>query len=701
MKLLALAAFLPVSAMAQNCAPAGALLPAGTVASALDGNSCRFSDGTSYVSYSLVLPVRGQIRIDVTSGAAGMVVRLLDAHGSPLASGQTITRNVERGSYGVTVGSSVAGQAGDFSLRTAFMAEPGAMCRDFPPIGLNQTAAGVLGGAGCLAPDGTPYDAYTLRTFGYGTLSVTVATTDFTPAVTLRGDDGFAIAGGGSPLSLPVQGDSTFVIVVGADKGGAYQVTTSFSPDDDETCRSQMSFTGPGTHSATITTQSCSQTVNDRGDVSYFDYYDLDVAQAGSVTLTATSAAFDPVIRVLDASGAPLASDTLGGGKGQSVVRLEMLPGAYTVLLAGAQSSGGPYVVQYDFRPGPPDACPVLPLSPGASVGGTLSAASCRTGLGFSDVYSLTLPAAGSLDIGMSSGDFDTVLALRDANDNLLAFNDNRALGLTDSDLTADLPAGSYSVVAAAAAGSGAYNLAANFTAHDLEPCGPPQPVPPNTGYIQLLGAGPCRDAGGQPVDYYEFTLPADGTVAAVMTATLVDGFLTLTDPAGTFLRGDDNSYGSGDPLVVQFLPAGAYRLAASGAQSGSAGLYRVDVIFQPGSRPPGCSPAAALAPGSVANGTISIAGCQYPDGTFADLYSFTVTGNSGIDIELDSTSFDAYLVLLDAKGNVIDQDDDSGGDTDARIVRALDPGTYYVVAKPAADYASLGDYTLTWNTAE
>ena len=62
------------------------------------------------------------------------------------------------------------------------------------------------------------------------------------------------------------------------------------------------------------------------------------------------------------------------------------------------------------------------------------------------------------------------------------------------------------------------------------------------------------------------------------------------------------------------------------------------------------------------------------------------------MDVRLTSSAFDAYLLLLDAKGNLVDQDDDSGGGTNARINRLLAPGSYYVVAKPAADYTAGGE---------
>ena len=41
------------------------------------------------------------------------------------------------------------------------------------------------------------------------------------------------------------------------------------------------------------------------------------------------------------------------------------------------------------------------------------------------------------------------------------------------------------------------------------------------------------------------------------------------------------------------------------------------------------------------------------------------------------------------------DADDDSGGNTNARIIRHLAAGTYYMVAKPFGDYTSHGAYTL------
>jgi hypothetical protein len=330
----------------------------------------------------------------------------------------------------------------------------------------------------------------------------------------------------------------------------------------------------------------------------------------------------------------------------------------------------------------------------GGDVTGALSAAGCRTSLGLSDLYTLTLASAGTVDLEISSGMFDAILAIRDSQDNLIV-RDDEVGGLSVAHITADLPAGVYTVAGAATAGAGNFDFTTRFTAHDIPACTFAQSLDLNGGFIQRLGPRSCTGANGQPVDYYTFTLAADALVLAVMTSSEVDGYLTLYDGNGNVVRNDDNSYGSNDPLIVQYLPAGTYKLAARGASSTVGGLYEVDLRTVTGPRPPFCTPKAMVTAGATASGVITYTGCQYTDSTFADLYQMNLTADAALDLRLNSSQFDAYLVLLDSKGALVDQDDDSGGGTNARITRNVPAGTYYIVAKPFGDYTSHGAYTL------
>src|SRR5262249_47350903 len=153
-------------------------------------------------------------------------------------------------------------------------------------------------------------------------------------------------------------------------------------------------------------------------------------------------------------------------------------------------------------------------------------------------------------------------LAVRDTKENLVVdVGDVQALAFTA--LSADLPAGDYVVTVESTFGSGSYQLRSGLLGHALSDCGPAQPLDINGGFIQKLGVNPCRGGNGQPLDLYEFVLPSDSVVAAIMTSSQVDGFLSLTRPDGSVIRSDHNSYGPNDPLIVQYLPAGTYSLAA------------------------------------------------------------------------------------------------------------------------------------------
>jgi hypothetical protein len=120
-----------------------------------------------------------------------------------------------------------------------------------------------------------------------------------------------------------------------------------------------------------------------------------------------------------------------------------------------------------------------------------------------------------------------------------------------------------------------------------------------------------------------------------------------------------------------------------------------VTLISTIGPRPPFCNALAIVPLGNSVTGTLGTTSCQWVDGTFADMYPVSLASDTSVDIRLNSAAFDAYLLLLDSKGNLLAQDDDSGGGTNSRIVQDLPAGTYFIVAKPFANYYSVGAYTL------
>src|SRR5689334_15675704 len=98
------------SASAQVCPP-GRIAPVGVISGSLDDASCLLSDSTAYFAYRLDLPVRGAIRLTLST-AENFALILRDAAGAKIDSGSSIRRPLEAGSYTLLVNARVPGQVG-------------------------------------------------------------------------------------------------------------------------------------------------------------------------------------------------------------------------------------------------------------------------------------------------------------------------------------------------------------------------------------------------------------------------------------------------------------------------------------------------------------------------------------------------------------------------------------------------------------
>ncbi|MFP4221421.1 MAG: trypsin-like peptidase domain-containing protein [Phormidium sp.] len=116
------------------------------------------------------------------------------------------------------------------------------------------------------------------------------------------------------------------------------------------------------------------------------------------------------------------------------------------------------------------------------------------------------------------------------------------------------------------------------------------------------------------------------------------------------------------------------------------------------GSRLPGSqAPRPVELNGSPIRGTLGPDSNVLPgDNSYFNAYSFEGQAGQTVSLDLTSNDFDAYLILLDANGNSVAQDDDSASGTNARIVTQLpETGTYILLANSFRGGES-GDYELT-----
>lgn len=269
----------------------------------------------------------------------------------------------------------------------------------------------------------------------------------------------------------------------------------------------------------------------------------------------------------------------------------------------------------------------------------------------------LRIERDGVYRIRMSSDDFDTVLSLD---------GDGVALRSDDADgsnsmLTARLAAGSYTLLASGFQDSVDGEYALSVAAHTL-PEG-----------IELAADGelvPGRDITalyqGQPVTY---RLRVDGRklLELDMRSSEIDPSLMLGGN-GVNIE-DDDSGETLDARISTVLQPGEYSIRASAYDAG-AGVFTLSATL---SDVPADAGGGELQVGQVRNARL-LPGAS-------DRYTFRIgrAGSYRIDMASDD-EVDSHLRLF-RDGELLTEDDDSGGQLDARIEEQLQPGEYTLEA--------------------
>jgi hypothetical protein len=148
--------------------------------------------------------------------------------------------------------------------------------------------------------------------------------------------------------------------------------------------------------------------------------------------------------------------------------------------------------------------------------------------------------------------------------------------------------------------------------------------------------------------------------------------------------------------------PASAKRTQKPVPQGKKASLAQVGQARKSGNLAAGdpCNTAVPITIGQNITQSLSAGDCTLQDGSFVDFYSFSGTAGQPVALSQTSNNFDTYLYLLDDAGNIIDENDDSGSDTNSRI--PIDGGVLilpytgeYIIAANSYE-PSAGIYTVS-----
>ncbi len=309
------------------------------------------------------------------------------------------------------------------------------------------------------------------------------------------------------------------------------------------------------------------------------------------------------------------------------------------------------------------------------------------------DRYILTVDEAATIEIRMSSDDFDTYLSLAHMNSSqVIAENDDWG-GTTNSRILTHLDPGQYEVWASSFGGhaQGRYELTTRSTASQIS-----EAFVFGELYLGMLGEPrsdiPGSHRTGQPLS---FSLEEASVIQAELRSDSFDAFLVLTTADGHFITEDDDSAGSLDARIIHNLPAGDYQLWASSFSDRESGEYELDtqLLAEP--------EVLSIELGESLQGHLSReSGVSHTRQTYAQHYTFELSQATDVVIDLSSNDFDTYLLLKSSTGALLESNDDiASGNTDSRIRTRLEAGSYQIVAT-AFTFSATGQYELSLREA-
>jgi hypothetical protein len=159
----------------------------------------------------------------------------------------------------------------------------------------------------------------------------------------------------------------------------------------------------------------------------------------------------------------------------------------------------------------------------------------------------------------------------------------------------------------------------------------------------------------------YTVTTTAGQQVRIDVMSSEFDAFVMLRDPRGGVL-GSSNDGGDGnDARLTYVLPEdGSYRVVVTSNRPGGVGNYRVRLTSLGGVR--------VITLGRSVTGQLQPSDQRLPDNFLYQSYMYTARAGETVTIDAMSGEFDPYLMIRDAGGQRIANDDDSGEGRNARL---------------------------------
>ena len=199
----------------------------------------------------------------------------------------------------------------------------------------------------------------------------------------------------------------------------------------------------------------------------------------------------------------------------------------------------------------------------------------------------------------------------------------------------------------------------------------------------------------GKSLDLYQYTFENDSLIDIQLDSQSFDPFLYLVRVSATqsalpsFTFTDDNSGSGNNARINRSIQAGTYWLGVSSASNAAQGSYDVSIISNTSNPSTSFETFTSvygvdvlINPNPDISGSLGSTDFIF-NNRFLDLVQIEVTAASTVRIDLNSSAFDASLLLVDIVsnevGNLALQNDNNGSGTNSRLETTLSPGTYWL----------------------
>ena len=219
--------------------------------------------------------------------------------------------------------------------------------------------------------------------------------------------------------------------------------------------------------------------------------------------------------------------------------------------------------------------------------------------------------------------------------------------------------------------------VALGLFAPSLAPLAAQTPIRLGQTLTGVLTVTDQQFADGSRYKMYAFVGNKGDTVAVDLMSDDFDANIVVADASGNSLARNDDSGESCNARLTFVLPQAAnYRVYANSSAPAELGAFRLAIARGKAATPADTvcrgfgRVAGMIQVGQTVTGTLATSDPEFPgDSTYFQRWILPVVASQTFTVDLESTDFDAYIILTRGRGDKLVENDDGGGGCNARLV--------------------------------